>query len=203
MTSLVELVDNSRTDKNTGHSYLPTYEEILFPMKHTAKNVIEIGIGPFKDIHHYPGLPGNGGSIKLWADYFKNAIVYATDIITYENVYDGIKDNDRIKIYAATNAYDAKFVQDTFIAQGIKFDMILDDGPHTLESMKQCIHLYLPLLTENGVLIIEDVQSIDWFEELTAEVPTELLSHVKTYDLRHIKNRYDDLIFTIDKTSAL
>jgi hypothetical protein len=203
MTSLVELVDNSRTDKNTGHSYLPIYEEILSRMKYTAKNVIEIGIGPFKEIHHYPGLPGNGGSIKLWADYFNNATVYAADIITYENVYDEIKDNDKIKIYAGVDAYDESFVKDTFIDKGIKFDMVLDDGPHSLESMKQCIRLYLPLLMENGVLIIEDVQSIDWFEELAAEVPSELVSYIKTYDLRHIKNRYDDLVFTIDKKSAV
>jgi hypothetical protein len=203
MTSLVELVDNSRTDKNTGHSYLPTYEEILSRLKYTAQNVLEIGIGPFKDVNYHPGLPGNGGSIKLWADYFNNATVYAADIITYENVYDGIKDNDKIKIYASTNAYDPNFVKETFIDKGIKFDMVLDDGPHTLESMKQCIRLYLPLLTEHGVLIIEDVQSIDWFEELTAEVPAELLPHVKTYDLRSIKNRYDDLVFTVNKKSAV
>jgi len=78
--------------------------------------------------------------------------------------------------------------------------MILDDGPHTLESMKQFIKLYLPLLTLDGVLIIEDVQCIDWFDALKEVVPHDFLQYVKTYDLRHIKNRYDDLIFTIDKT---
>ena len=39
-----------------------------------------------------------------------------------------------------------------------KFDFIIDDAPHTLESMIDCIKLYHDLLTENGIMIIEDVQ---------------------------------------------
>jgi len=35
--SLIELVDNLRTDKNTLHSYLPLYEELLSCKKYTAK----------------------------------------------------------------------------------------------------------------------------------------------------------------------
>ena len=38
---------------------------------------------------------------------------------------------------------------------------------------------------------------------LCDEVPENLKSFIKVYDLRHIKNRYDDIVFTIDKTSTL
>ena len=55
--NLEELVDNSFTDKNTNHSYLPLYQQLLVNKKKTAKNVLEIGISC-------------GGSIKLWADFF-------------------------------------------------------------------------------------------------------------------------------------
>ena len=41
--SLVELVNNERTDKNTTHSYLDLYETLLSSKKETAKNVLEIG----------------------------------------------------------------------------------------------------------------------------------------------------------------
>ena len=78
--NLIDLVDNSRTDKNTGHSYLDTYEKILTKIRFTATNVLEIGIGPFKDVNNIYGAPGNGGSIKLWSDYFPNATVYTADI---------------------------------------------------------------------------------------------------------------------------
>jgi len=64
--SLVELVDNNYTDKNTVHSYLATYEKLFSKKKETAKNVLEVGI-------HF------GGSIKLWHDYFVNSTVYGIE----------------------------------------------------------------------------------------------------------------------------
>jgi hypothetical protein len=35
---------------------------------------------------------------------------------------------------------------------------MLDDGPHTLESIKKIINLYSQIMAEDGILIIEDVQ---------------------------------------------
>lgn len=75
----------------------------------------------------------------------------------------------------------------------------MDDGPHTLESMKIFINLYSQLLTDNGILILEDVQSWDWIEILKNEVSDDLKQFIKVYDLRSIKNRYDDIVFVIDK----
>ena len=80
--------------------------------------------------------------------------------------------------------------------------MILDDGPHTLESMKACIQLYLPLLADDGILIIEDIQSMEWLDELRNEVSPDLRKYIKTYDLRTVKNRHDDILFVIDKTQS-
>ena len=42
--SLLEIVDNSRTDKTTNHSYLPLYQKLLENKKETALNVLEVGI---------------------------------------------------------------------------------------------------------------------------------------------------------------
>ena len=42
--SLVQIADNSRTYKNTLHSYLPLYQKILCNKKFTSKNILEIGI---------------------------------------------------------------------------------------------------------------------------------------------------------------
>jgi hypothetical protein len=78
--------------------------------------------------------------------------------------------------------------------------MILDDGTHTLEDIKTFIRLYSQLLTDDGILIVEDIQSIHWLTELIEETPEYLKKFIKMYDLRDIKNRYDDIIFTIDKS---
>jgi glutaredoxin-related protein len=193
--SLLELVDNTRTDKNTTHSYLGLYQELLVSKKDTAKNVLEIGIGDGNQ-----GI-SDGGSIKLWHEFFINATVYALDIKNIDSVWNGIKNIDRITLYTSINAYDENIFNNYLMNKNIKFDFMIDDGPHTLDSMKQFIKLYSQLMTDDGILIIEDVQSWDWIEILKNEVPDNLKKFIKVYDLRPNKNRYDDIVFTINKSN--
>lgn len=184
--SLESLVDNSRTDKNTLHSYLPLYQTLLENKRNSAKNVLEIGIYL-------------GGSIKMWNEFFPNAQVYGLDIMGIHEIWDGLKDQPNITLYTSVDAYNEQFFDHVF-SKNVKFDFMLDDGPHTLESMKQFIKLYSQIIAEDGILIIEDVQSWDWIEILKNEVPDHLKQFIKTYDLRPNKNRYDDIVFTIDKS---
>lgn len=184
--SLEELVCNSKTDKNTTHSYLPLYQKLLENIKYKAKNILEIGV---KD----------GGSIKLWHNFFTNANIYGLDIMNIKNFREEIKDNERIILYTSIDAYNNDFFITNFLNRNIKFDFMLDDGPHTLESMVIFIKLYSQLMSDDGILIIEDVKSLEWIEILKNEVPKYLKQFVKVYDLRSNKNRYDDIVFTIDK----
>ena len=179
------LIDNSKTDKNTIHSYLPTYQKIFANKKDTAKHILEIGIC-------------YGGSIKLWHDYFQNATIHALDIhMPLDDVWDQIKNNNRISVYHS-DAYEEKFFNDNFLNKDIKFDIMIDDGPHTLESMLTFIKLYSNVLANDGILVIEDIQSIDWIPILTNQVPDNLKNFIQVYDLRSIKDRYDDLMFVIN-----
>lgn len=183
--SLEEIVNNITTDKNTTHSYLPLYETLLKGKKDTAKKILEIGIY-------------RGGSIKLWNDYFTNATVYGIDIYDTHITEETIKNNDKIKLLI-NNGYNDTFVTTEFVNNNIKFDFMLDDGPHSLDSMIQFIKLYSQLMTDDGILIIEDIQSWEWIDKLKNIVPIDLQPFIKTYDLRPNKNRYDDIVFTIDK----
>lgn len=189
--SLAELVNNSNTDKNTTHSYLELYQTLLVSKKDSAKNVLEVGIGPFGQL--------SGGSIKLWHDFFTNATVYALDIIDINSVWDEIKNNDKIILYTSCDAYNEAFFKNTFLDKNIQCDFVIDDGPHTLMSMIQFIKLYSQIMTDDGILIIEDVQSWDWIDVLKKMVPDHLKQYIEVYDLRHIKNRYDDIVFVINK----
>jgi methylase of polypeptide subunit release factors len=192
--SLSELVMNNRTDKNTLHSYLDLYQKLLISKKDKAKNVLEVGIGDGNQ-----GI-SDGGSIRLWHDFFRNATIYAIDIKNIENVWDGIKNNDRIILYTSSDAYNDEFFNTHFLNKSMKFDFMLDDGPHSLETMKKFIKLYSQIMTDDGILIIEDIQNWEWVEILRNEVPENLKQYVVAYDLRKNKNRYDDIVFTIDKT---
>lgn len=184
--SLELFIDNSRSDKNTTHSYLPLYQRLLEEKKQSAKNVLEIGVWA-------------GGSIKLWSDFFPNATVYGLDIIHIDDVWEEIKNKNNIILHTSSDAYNLDFFTEKFLKNNIKFDFMLDDGPHTLESMIQYIKLYSQIMADDGILVIEDVQDLSWIDFLREEVPLHLKQYIKVYDLRSNKNRYDDIVFTIDK----
>lgn len=187
LINLIDLVDNNITDKNTIHSYLDLYQLLFKNKRLTAKNILEVGIF-------------NGGSIKLWNDFFTNANIYGIDICEYKKIYNDLfKYNDNVILLCNSNAYDYDFFNHNFLLKNIKFDIVIDDGPHTLDSMISFIKLYSQILTDNGILIIEDIQDILWLDILINNTPDDLKKYIKIYDLRDNKNRYDDIIFSIDK----
>ncbi len=192
---LKTLINNTLTDKNTSHSYIDTYERLFQEKKTKKNNILEIGIGaPYHDKR-------NGGSIKLWYDYFQNSTIYGLDIIDISNVNECILNNERIKLYTSINAYDENFIKETFTNNNITFDILIDDGPHTLESMIFFVKHYLHLLNSGGILIIEDIQNIDWINNIKLNIPHELKKNIEieVIDLREIKNRWDDIMFVIKK----
>ena len=196
MSRLIDLIDNSLTDKNTGHSYINTYENLFSSKKMLTNNILEIGIG----INDPKYNKGNGGSIKLWHDYFLNSTIYGLDIIPITDVNDVIQNNDRIKLITSVNAYDTTFIENTFIKNNIKFDILIDDGPHTLDSMIFFVRHYLPLLNDTGVLVIEDIPDIKWINILIQNVPEEYRKFIQIEDLRRVKNRWDDIMLIINKS---
>lgn len=181
---LKSLVDNERTDKNTVHSYLDLYETLFTDKKETAKHILEIGIL-------------NGGSIKLWKDYFTNATIHGIDIIRDNKKWHDIIADPNITLYTGIDAYNKEFIANAFLNKNIKFDIIIDDGPHTLISMMQYITYYSQLLLPDGILIIEDVYNMKWTEILSDYVLENMKDKIHIYDLRENKNRYDDIIFSL------
>jgi hypothetical protein len=131
-----------------------------------------------------------------------NAKVYGIDIVNINSINnDTIKNNENIILHTSKDAYNEDFFIANFLYKNIKCDFMLDDGPHTIESMKNFIKLYSQIMTDDGILIIEDVQSWNWIDILKNEVPEHLKQYIKVYDLRSNKNRYDDIVFTIDKSN--
>jgi hypothetical protein len=189
LKDLKDLIDDSLTDKNTTHCYIEIYEKLFEKKKYDSNVILEIGIG---DLYKK-----NGGSIKLWRDYFPNSTIYGLDIRDIRHVNDEIINKDRINLYTSTNAYDKNFIEKEFINKNIKFDILIDDGPHTLDSMIFFIKNYLPLLKEDGIFVIEDIPDINWVSKLQENVPEEYKNKCKVFDLREKKKRYDDILFCI------
>lgn len=187
--SLVELEKELKliTDKNTAHSYLSLYDELLCRKKFTCRNMLEVGIC-------------YGGSIELWDKYFPNGTITAIDILEERKLPDLLKNQNKIRLISG-DAYSPFLFTSLF--RGKKFDFVIDDGSHTLESQIKFLTMYSMLLEDDGILIIEDIQDINYLEILKENTHSDLKPYIKTFDLRKNKNRYDDIVFCIDKSNSV
>jgi predicted O-methyltransferase YrrM len=156
------------------------YSGLLTPLKDEAINLLEIGI-------YF------GHSIMLWHAYFPKASIYCADI----NECASINHLDRVTQYTE-NAYTPEFLDKL---NGKSFDIIIDDGPHTLESMEYFLTHYPQLLNAGGVLILEDIINPMWTTDLLKLVPqgyTPTVHHMagrqKTQDLHDLWSNGLDVI---------
>jgi predicted O-methyltransferase YrrM len=172
------------TDKNTEHSYCDYYQRLFDEINNRSLdkfNVLEIGT--FK-----------GGWAYSILSHIKNSNLICLDIDNRfsQNLLEKI-DKNRIKLIQQ-NAYDSELIAE-FITNKIEFDLIMEDGPHTLETQIFAVTEYTKLLSQNGLLIIEDIQSTDCLNTLISRITQEFTFNI--VDLRSIKNRWDDLILEI------
>lgn len=163
------------TDKNTTHCYI---EKIYNDLFNNIKINRLLEIGAFK-----------GGSALLWRDFFSNAIIDILDITKCNEILN----QERIN-HIVCDAYNIDNLQKLNT-----YDIIIDDGPHTFSSMIFFVENYTNLLTQNGIAIIEDIQSYDWLDQIINKIPTGFSNQI--IDLRHVKNRYDDLLLIIRKNT--
>jgi hypothetical protein len=165
------------TDKNTIHSYIDYfYESELIKYKDKFINLLEIGMS-------------SGGSLFLWRQYFANAKIYGLDIMdVLRPQYKNLKNTE----YIINNAYDINFMNSL-----PNFDIIIDDGPHSLDSQLFTLINYSKKLNSNGILIIEDIDNQNNLDILVQNIPQEYKDKFQVFDLRSIKNRYDDIIIVL------
>ncbi len=139
--SLTELCQTHKTDKcASGHNYVELYEKFFGPIRHQVQRVLEIGVW-------------HGDSLRLWKEYFPSARIFGIDI-TDSSRYD----TDRIITAIADQASReqlGKFVE----TYGPPFDIVIDDGGHTMEQQQTSFGFLFPYVRSGGIYIIEDVHT--------------------------------------------
>jgi len=179
--TLKELHNTTRplTDKSTTHDYINGYYNEAFADTSKPINLLEIGV--YK-----------GGSLKLWAEHFgPDSKIYGFDIediveptfISAPNIFYELKDAYSDEV---VSSFDDEY-----------FDIIIDDGPHTLQSQIDCIQKWWPKLAVGGKMIIEDIQSEN--DLLVLRAMNQPSGSLTVYDLRPNKGRYDDIIIELIK----
>ncbi len=170
---LSELLRNNGSDKCIHHSYADVYDEVLTPYKHSAKNILELGIL-------------EGASCRAYREFFPNATIHGID-----NESNRLLQGDRFKSYHMDTKNRNEFVE---LSKTLPLmDVIIDDGGHV--PVEQCWALCVlwKCLKSGGVYIVEDIYNPDILQIFDA------FHNFTPYNLRHVKNKDDDIIAVIRK----
>jgi hypothetical protein len=154
MTELCELAIKYRTDKvgEFMHHYTPVYDKLFGYRRNEIKKVLEIGIGydnssGMAHINNYKG----GASLRMWEEYFPNAEIFGADIRE-----DALINEGRIKSFYVDQSI-PQSVEELKVKVGNDFDIIIDDGSHRPDHYIMTAGILLPILKQDGIYIIEDV----------------------------------------------
>jgi cephalosporin hydroxylase len=172
-----QIYDCDGTDKGTTHSYLELYQKILTPHKENYISIVEIGVK-------------SGGSCSGFSDFFQNASVYGVDI-NFNNLIYG-KENPKIKYIEADGTHDS-ILNKINLNQ---IDLVLDDGSHIPDHQIKTVEIFLPYISKNGMFICEDINqySSEFIKSEFTNLAKKNEMILDWYDLRHIKNRFDDIV---------
>jgi len=184
-TSLLEIYNKHKVgdwpDKGSVHSYIEVYEEILAQYRHTAKNILEIGLM-------------SGESLRMWDEYF-DGNVYGMDcdikpINGLADLTKAIEEGMNVCIGDAASPFD---ITKHFV--GIKFDVVIEDANHDIQQQLDIFENLKPYLNKGAIYIIEDIQDIDKDIHLFRTIDDYRAAEI--VDRRHIKGRYDDVLIII------
>lgn len=184
------------TDKHTTHSYVQNfYEERFLSYKDKDITLMEIGTS-------------GGWSTRLWYHYFKNAaMIYAMDSFQFIDFVNFIEKGEADSTHKNMGFKDIEppknikyVICDAYTEESSNLipecDIIIDDGPHSLDSQLKCVELYLRKVKSGGLFIIEDITNTE-NQKLIHEKALSLFPDYKyeLLDFRETKGRYDDLMF--------
>ena len=131
------------------HMYTPSYYEFLLPYKNTFKKVLEVGVGNNRQVAAIPGCY-IGASLRMWRDFFPNAMVYGGD-----NKPECIIEDERLKTFYCDETVEEdikKLVEQT----GSDIDFVVDDACHHMGHQVFLFKTLFPLLKKECIYFIED-----------------------------------------------
>jgi len=166
MKRLTEIGIKCGTDKATRHKFTEYYDSIF--ETYTSPRILEIGTR-------------NSNSINMFIEYFDKPYIVGMDIRDRSKLCNGdwrFIQGDQTKIKDLQNC----------ISGSNQFDIILDDGGHTMKQQQITFGFLIDYLAPNGVYIIEDLHTSfsDKFKDTTNthEITTvEMLKKIQRKEL--------------------
>lgn len=198
LTPLCKIAYKYGTDKcpQIKHNFTPYYYKLLNKKRQEVLKVLEMGIGNYKDMIHVnsvydPGLNRTykkGASLKMWRDFFQNAIIYGADYVP-ETMFKA----KRIKTYLCDER-SVEDIKNLINKTGSNIDLFIDDASHKKEDQVFLANNILPLLNKNIIYIIEDVTYPDYIKKNLSDYKCKVIECSKRW-------KDDKLVIVNNKTA--
>lgn len=157
---LGEMFSQYGSDKATSHDYYAVYGSVLGPKRSDPINILEIGMGTNNiDVPSNMGLGGKpGASLRAFRDWAPRAHIYGADVdrrILFEE--------DRITTFWVDQTDKGSLDRLRALLGDKRFDLIIDDGLHLPHANINTLDALLPLLSEDGIFVVEDINGYSPF----------------------------------------
>lgn len=143
------LAKKYRTDKAPlYHNYTPIYHSYFKSFRNEPIKLLEIG---FK----------RGASARMWEEYFPHAELHFIDISNNFIEQYGKDLSSRCHLHVA-NQENVEQLRNFLKIAGHNFDVIIDDGGHSMKQQITSFKILFPAVKSGGVYIIEDLHTSYW-----------------------------------------
>ena len=149
------IFDKYGSDKALYHSYHLPYGEIFKDLNPSRKlNILEIGIGSnnpkiasFMSNYHTPG-----SSLRALKEIFPNSQIFGADLDK-----DILFEEERIKTSFVDQLNASSFEEMHENFNKPKYDLIIEDGLHSIPASLNTLNFALKNTNDNGVIVLEDL----------------------------------------------
>ena len=163
--SLDEISKEYSLDKSSNfHDYSVYYDNVLSNIRNKPIKMIEIGIGTWEEgdssmKYHWRDeknpikknyKPGN--SLRAWKKYFHNLDYILGIDVKQDCMFE--ESHIKTELLDSTKRENSLKIKNKY---GNNFDVILDDGLHTIEAQTKTFIYFWPLLKKSGIYLIEDI----------------------------------------------
>jgi hypothetical protein len=151
------VLNNNKSDKACNHNYHVMYSHIINNLgRNKELNVLEIGLGTNNpQMVSTMGSEGRpGASLYSWAEYLPNAKIYGADVDK-----DILFQTERIKTHYV-DQLDMRTFDTMQTAFNTSYDLIIDDGLHSIGANLNTLIFALEHLNVGGWIVIEDIGPI-------------------------------------------
>ena len=151
-------MSQNMTDKMDTHGFTEIYEHVFYPLRPLPIRICEIGIS-------------RGGSLVVWQKYFPKSTVFGIDIYDLKQLRVVLREagvdkdflpsapeSPRLKTFVA-NQTDRAQLQQFIDKYGGDFDIIMDDGGHTMEQQQVSFAFFFKHVKPGRYYVIEDVHT--------------------------------------------